>query len=426
MRTALYYPHTEIRSAHLLKTCLLLWDQLEFIVPFEYFQFTYQDKEIAEAIELVGVRRAPSDQEKREVHELIEDLATGPLPAPFYYQSSNDEGGSHYEMYRDKLLPQTWTMLQELHLASGPQANEHALSQATGLTITSLLADCCAGDTRSRITDRAAAYAKITNLMLDEQPPVQGDHEVVVPLTLKLIGAHDLSLERLIAFRKREAKEAKGKDLQGLRHNYAQMVETHVTAVRDAKRAADRVELERIFEADMAKSLHDLEKELGFAGKNALYSNAAVVTIVAGAAAFGSAMGLPIEVPAAVKGIGGLVTVGGRAAASSLTYSFLCRFDLTARPAVSWYSCSVKAESSRAGRGAEPRLAGGLSLYAFGSRVDLANGDCSSGLSKGRGRWAVETDDLPSTPHLVVLKLRGHQDTLEWGIRSRQSFQKQG
>src|SRR5262249_9195639 len=86
---------------------------------------------------------------------------------------------------------------------------------------------------------------------------------------------------------------------------------THVAAVRNTKRAADRIELERIFEGDMAKNLHDLEKELGVAGKSALYSNAAVVTIVAAAAAFGSAMGLPIEVPAAVKGAGAVVTVGG-------------------------------------------------------------------------------------------------------------------
>jgi hypothetical protein len=76
MRSALYYPHTEVENAGLLKTALLLWDQLEFIVPYPEYEFSYQDRLVAEAVELVGVKHSPSDEEKKQAHEYIEDFVT--------------------------------------------------------------------------------------------------------------------------------------------------------------------------------------------------------------------------------------------------------------------------------------------------------------------------------------------------------------
>jgi hypothetical protein len=118
MRSALYYPHTEIRSKNLLKTSLLLWDRLEFIVPFDGYRPRYDDREVSEAIELFGVQRTPTVQEKREVHTEIEDLVTRQLPQVFYYEEGGRFSYSDYEIYPQKLLPETWKMLQQQRLVT--------------------------------------------------------------------------------------------------------------------------------------------------------------------------------------------------------------------------------------------------------------------------------------------------------------------
>ena len=38
MYTSLYYPHATIRSEAVIKNALLLWDNLEFIAPWEDFE----------------------------------------------------------------------------------------------------------------------------------------------------------------------------------------------------------------------------------------------------------------------------------------------------------------------------------------------------------------------------------------------------
>ena len=43
MRSALYYPHTKIRSEELLKSSLLLWDKVSSIVPWQHFDEKYPD-----------------------------------------------------------------------------------------------------------------------------------------------------------------------------------------------------------------------------------------------------------------------------------------------------------------------------------------------------------------------------------------------
>ena len=57
MRSALYYPHTAPNSEDIVKTALLLWDRLEFIVPWEHFRPHYKNRQIARAMELIGAPR---------------------------------------------------------------------------------------------------------------------------------------------------------------------------------------------------------------------------------------------------------------------------------------------------------------------------------------------------------------------------------
>ena len=80
MRTALYYPHTFPRDPEgMMRSAPLLWDHLEFIVPFRGYRrnkerggiFTPDyplSSEIDEAIELIGIMRVPSVEGKKAAH----------------------------------------------------------------------------------------------------------------------------------------------------------------------------------------------------------------------------------------------------------------------------------------------------------------------------------------------------------------------
>jgi hypothetical protein len=309
MRSALYYPHTEIRSRNLLKNSLLLWDKLEFIVPDEGYKPNYLDKQVAEAIEVIGRQRHPSKEMKKEAHEKIEKFATRKLPPVFYYQEGQGEDAD-YEIYPQKFMLDTWTLLREAQLTSKPLPNaDYPMSKAAGLHIMSILADCMAGETRARITDRELAYAMITNLLVEERQPIEGSYETVVPLTLEAIQVSDLSLDRLIAFRKREDHE-----IRDLRHRYVDRIEDHIKAVLKLKKASDRQELERQFKLDMADDLKHLNDALGRAKKGALFSHDIIVTAVAAAGAFFGGLHLDVS---ALTLTGTAATVGGVLAAEN-------------------------------------------------------------------------------------------------------------
>src|SRR5215813_11550068 len=116
MRSALYYPHTSVESVDLVKSALLLWDRLEFIVPWENFKAQYDNPLVERAMELIGAPRYPNDAEKREAHVHIEDLATRPLPPDFFLSTQGISEFDAYEIYPQKLLPETWALLRDARL----------------------------------------------------------------------------------------------------------------------------------------------------------------------------------------------------------------------------------------------------------------------------------------------------------------------
>lgn len=167
MRSALYYPHTEIRSESLLKTALMLWDRIHVIVPFEGYIPAYKSPEARKSFEIIGKCHYPSDDEKNQAHALIEDFATRRLPEAFSYISVQSPQET-YEVYPQKLLPETWNVLQHAGLVGNPLANaDYPAAPPTGLSLMSLLADCCAGDSLVRVTDRSAAYASLSGLLTE-------------------------------------------------------------------------------------------------------------------------------------------------------------------------------------------------------------------------------------------------------------------
>ena len=204
-------------------------------------------------------------------------------------------------------------MLVDLKLAGMPLQNDNfPLAATAGLSVMSILADCCAGTTRARITDRGLAYASITNLPVDRSAvPAVDLYERVIPLTLEVIDVTSIPLEQLIRFRERENKSG-GHALRELRHGYLDCIGSHVQALQNVKSRNDREELDRVFQADMGDDFRQLCEELRGARTEAILSKELVTSVlVAAGSAWAAIYGLPLEIPAAFTGIGGPLTVGG-------------------------------------------------------------------------------------------------------------------
>lgn len=302
MRTALYFPHTEVRSKNVIHSSLLLWDSLEYIVPYRGYRPNYRDRDMSEAMEIIGQARSPSKAEKLRVHELMQDLLSCGTPETFFY--SPRSGRTDYEVWPQKLAPETWDLLVHHGLTSRHLDNhDYPMSQAAGLSLMAVLADVLAGDTRARITDRDLAYATIANTVRVARPT--SDVIRVVPLTLKGIAADRIPFDRLIAYRKREAKES-GSDYRILRHNYQQAVETYVATIATVDpRSPDREELDRAFQSDMEDDLADLKRELGFAKRDAWLSKDVVALVAAAGGLLAAAASLPDMPIPQVAGVGG-------------------------------------------------------------------------------------------------------------------------
>jgi hypothetical protein len=300
MRSALYYPHTEVKSSSLLKTSLLLWDKLQYIVPSPEYEPYYEEPLVKEAIGLIGEAHFPTAQEKEEAHSQIEALVKRQLPASFYLPDSATS--PDYEIWPQKLLPKTWSILEEAKLSGAPLANyDYPLSMHTGLTVMSILADCCAGKTLRRVTDRAGAYATVAGL-LNPNPPkseydLQPDYSHLVRTSLKVVDASAISLSRLIEFRKSEEAEH-GHSIRQLRHRYVDKIESYLSILADLKRkSGDEDNIKRQFEIDMKDDLAGLRDALKFA-RNEVFTSREIIS--AGVAAAGVIAALAIgAVPAA-------------------------------------------------------------------------------------------------------------------------------
>jgi len=59
MYSALYYPHIQVKGEELVKTALLLWDQLKFIAPFAEWAQHSDDYWLQEAFQLIAKPHVP-------------------------------------------------------------------------------------------------------------------------------------------------------------------------------------------------------------------------------------------------------------------------------------------------------------------------------------------------------------------------------
>jgi hypothetical protein len=294
-----------------MKTALLLWDQVHVIAPWEGYRPNHEDRSMGEAFDLMGVVRNPTVSEKRVAHDLIEDFVTRPLPRSF---TETLLGGRDYSLYAQKLLPETWDLLNEAMYVRGdlPQGGRSRVSEAVGLTVMSLLADSCAGTTLKRVTDRADAYANLSGCFLEYSPATPNEFEQntaahdqarqqLLAISLSTVDVRSIPMERLLDMRQNETSS-----LRDLRHRLNDHLEDHARVLAAASES-DAVELKRQFADDTVSDYDCLSEQLKLHAGQLVFKDI-LACVVAGATAFNA--------PHALSVAGGVLALGGVIAAN--------------------------------------------------------------------------------------------------------------
>ena len=295
MLTAVYYPHTRIRDMSLLKNALLLWDRVEYIVPFQKWEHeTLNKKAYDEAIELIAEPHLPTDDEKAQLHGRVEALVKRGVPDWFFLRPAQGfHGPERYKMYTDKMAQETVDLL--IHHGMARVMKNHLnyaeFMPATGLIVMSLLADVCAGKSKQKITDRPDAYRWLAMCDTEEMGgeykigketvQLRDDIERLVSVSIKVLDTDDIPISKLIAMRKREAKSA-GSDYRAFRLKYLTKIDEFVRRLREPDvRESDVKEIEREFQKGLDGYISNLNTELGLALTKLIFSKEVAVAVLA-------------------------------------------------------------------------------------------------------------------------------------------------
>src|ERR1035438_689909 len=117
-----------------MKTALLLWDELHVIVPWSGYRPRYRSPLLGEAFDVIGTTHVPDEGEKLAAHTLIEGFITEhTLPPVFFFQPTTRRAahGLHqmsYDVYSEKLMHETWRLLQDSGLAGRPSGPDRPTS----------------------------------------------------------------------------------------------------------------------------------------------------------------------------------------------------------------------------------------------------------------------------------------------------------
>jgi hypothetical protein len=178
----------------------------------------------------------------------------------------------------------------------------------------SSLAESCAGAQFDRITDRLDAYGAIqrARATLLGAPYVEGldssqvapDLQRLVTISLRVVGAGKVSVTKLVAMRRREAKTNTA-DYRKMRVRYFSAVKTYADRVVNHARTGNDVKaIEAEFRRDISDDLKSLKKELGIASIESLFSKELALTVLAIAGALASPIAGLTTLAATLKGIG--------------------------------------------------------------------------------------------------------------------------
>lgn len=307
MHTALYYPHTTLRDARLLKTALLLWDRLEFIAPWEDFEPDPQAPDFEAARELIVRPYVPDDDDKAAAHESIAQLLADGIPDWFRFPPS--QLTFPYLIWPQKLLPETWELLEDSDLA---RPEDHGPDMETtgpaGLTAMSILAECCAGSVKRTVTDRIDSYAALTRYLTTAHDGVYGspdsEHDRLVTISLEIIDPQQFELEQLLDLRRREQSSSEGAELRALRHAYLAKIDEFASKLTDVGgHQGSRDEIVRSFRQFMSDDVKQLKEAIRLGATQTVLSKEVAVGVLAAA---GTAVP-PLTVASGVIGVGALL-----------------------------------------------------------------------------------------------------------------------
>lgn len=317
MPSALYYPHTTIQNPGLIKTALLLWDDITCIVPERHWrpQQTFKQKSFNEAIELITKYHVPSLQEKESAHNDVNEFIREKGSRLLIESALDSRFRDGFRMYKKKFLSHTWHMLQREGFARcDAMSSDYNVSPVLGLLMMSSLADSCAGTQFDKITDRVDAYGLIqrARAALLGAPYVEGldssqvapDLQRLVTISLRVLDARRISITKLVAMRKREAKSNTA-DYRKMRVRYFSSLKTYADRiVNHAKTVRDVKAIEMEFQSDMRDDLKSLKKELGMTSLESLFSKEMAFTILVLAGALVSPIAGLTTLAATLEGIG--------------------------------------------------------------------------------------------------------------------------
>jgi hypothetical protein len=311
--SALYYPHTRLRTESLLKNALVVWDHVYCIVPKSSFQAApHAGPLVQRAMELIVRNRIASDAEKRLVETRIRDAVRDGIPNWMrgkLADTARNHGG--YLVHPEKLAEGTWRFMREMELARFDQpSGDYAVPPPVGLYTMALLADVCAGKTNQLVTDRDDAYAWLAGLITTEQGGsfVQeldgsqiGTHlDRLITISTRVLNTDSIPLGRIVEFREREEK-GKSSDARQLRHRYLKKLDDITSQLLTAGVTnADREQIFEQFERDMRDDLRELRRELRAAATDLALSKEVGVLALAAA---GTALA-PAAFGAIIKSIG--------------------------------------------------------------------------------------------------------------------------
>lgn len=285
MRSVLYYPYIQIRNIELIKHSLLLWDNINYIVPHNGYKIMYNNQYTQKAIDIIGKPIIPNSQEKKEAHDKIVKLAN--LNLPDYFMINKSGQTLKYDVGSEKFLFETWHDLRNSKLAEKSiiNPNDYTVSNALGFCMMSILADVCAGSQLQRITDQNESYEKLDKYLeissgLEEECELSLDKvddimNRLTGITIKIIDSSKINIKNLTKFRENENTQTRM-----LRHKYVDKIQEKVNYIlTSAKTKRDIDEIERQFEQDMKDDLSNLKDELKINSKQTFFSKEIVFTV---------------------------------------------------------------------------------------------------------------------------------------------------
>ena len=314
MRTALYYPHSAINDRALMKSMLLLWDEVEVISPNDDFKPTYKDEELAEAAEIIVKYRPPTDGDRRAVERKIIELADRSPPEwVLYRKGATKEDYDSYLMYREKLTEAAIKYLAEKGLARFPTSDPQDFSTHTslGLIIMGILAKERAGAGKEMVTDRLEHYSALGKYLTflsdgrwlgDRLPQLRMEvGKALVMTSLEIIDPRGISFAQLIALRKKEQTHE-----GSFREAYAKSIRKYIDEISASTTPEDVELIVSSFKKDMHAKVTELGHRLKVQAFQAFLSREMLVAVVASAAAMPSLITPAGPVIAGALGVGAL------------------------------------------------------------------------------------------------------------------------